>query len=198
MPSIERHNPNQWGYAGMTTAMKRTSYDDNVQESYTNHAVKIPKSSHFNPPAIRKHEPDLSEDSSRPLPPSNPTPPVPQQQRPGLLNDTLISQFLNNTRPPPPLPSNNNRSIEQAPQFSWSNWDDKKPDDANTASALTSHDENLPEQLNSTKQTLDWHTLVKSAVPMHSIDQPKQNSETMPKFDFDDSSFDTLFDNLDQ
>lgn len=196
MPSIERHNPNQWGYAGMTASMKRNTYDDDPQESYTNHANKIPKSSHFVPPAFQKHQPVLS---AEPPPPSNPTPPIQQQQqqhRPGLLNDTLVSQLLNNARPPPPSVSNNNSSIKRGPAISWSNWDDKKTDEEETTSTLTSHDENLPEQPNSTKQTVNWDALVKSAVSTHSIDQSKPNSETMPKFDFDDSSFDTLFDNL--
>lgn len=193
MPSIERHNPNQWGYAGMTAAMKRSAYDDDNQESYSNPASKIPKSSHFVPPAFQKPQPVLSEEPQRSLP----TPPLPQ--RPGLLNDTLISQLLNNTRPPPSAVLKNNAPIEQPPppQISWSNWEDKKSDDEDVTSSLTSHDENLPEPPNSTKQTLNWGTLIKSAIPSHSTDQPKQNCETMPKFDFDETSFDNIFDNLD-
>ena len=197
MPSIERHNPNQWGYAGMTAAMKRSAYDDNNEESYSNQANKIPKSSHFVPPAFQKPQPVLSEEPRRSLPPSSrPTPSIPQQQ-PGLLNDTLISQLLNNTRPAPSAVLKNNTPIEQTPQISWSSWEDKKSDEEDVISPLTSHDENLPEASNSTKQTLNWHTLIKSAIPTRSTDQPNQSSETMPKFDFDDTSFDTIFDNLD-
>jgi hypothetical protein len=78
-------------------------------------------------------------------------------------------------------------------------WDDKKSDDEDTDPPSISHDENLPEQqLHPTKQTLNWHSLVKSACQTRQINNETKNSETMPKFDFDDSSFDTLFDDLDE
>jgi hypothetical protein len=89
--------------------------------------------------------------------------------------------------------------VKQSPQISWSTWDDKKSDDEDCDPPPISYDENLSEQSVSTKQTFNWHSLVKSAVQIHQIDnQTKNNPETMPKFDFDDSSFDTLFDNLDE
>jgi hypothetical protein len=197
MPSIERHNPNQWGYAGMTAAMKRSAYDDNDQESYSNHANKVSKPSHFVPPAFQKPQPVLPEEPQRSIPTSSrPTPSIAHQQ-PGLMNDTLISQLLNNARPVPSAVLKDNAPIEQIPQISWSNWDDKKSDDEDVTSPLTSHDENLPEPPNSTKQTLNWDILIKSAIPTRSTDPPKQKSQTMPKFDFDDTSFDNIFDNLD-
>jgi hypothetical protein len=98
MLSFERHNPNQWGYAGMTTAMKRSVYDDNDddQNSYFTHATKITKSSHFIPPAFQKRESIQSEEPSQPPLPAHP---ISQQQQPGLLNDALISRLLNHSRP---------------------------------------------------------------------------------------------------
>jgi hypothetical protein len=100
MLSYERHNPNQWGYAGMTTAMKRSINDDDSddQNSYFNHGTtKITKSSHFIPPTFQKRELVQSEEPPQPIP----APPIPQQQ-PGLLNDALISRLLNHPRPQPP------------------------------------------------------------------------------------------------
>ena len=88
--------------------------------------------------------------------------------------------------------------IKQSPQISWSAWDDKKSDDEESDPSPISHNENLPEQLLPTKQTFNWHSLVKSAVQTRQIDNQTKTSETMPKFNFDDSSFDTLFDNLDE
>jgi hypothetical protein len=105
MPSFERHNPNQWGYAGMTTAMKRSVYDD--QDSHLSHVTKITKSSHFIPPAFQKRESIQSEEPPQSLIPPHPTLPIPQQQQqPGLLNDALISRLLNHSRPQPPYVSN--------------------------------------------------------------------------------------------
>ena len=92
MPSLERHNPNQWGYAGMTTAMKRSAYDDDDESE--NHITKLSKSSHFIPPAFQKREPTPSERSIEPSVPL----PTPQIQ-PGLINDSLMSRLLNNPRP---------------------------------------------------------------------------------------------------
>ncbi len=82
MLSLERHNPHQWGYTGMTTAMKRSAYDDDNDKN-SSHVPKITKSSHFIPPTFHKPESIQSEES----------------QKPGLLNDALISRLLNNSRP---------------------------------------------------------------------------------------------------
>lgn len=81
--------------------------------------------------------------------------------------------------------------VKQTPNISWSTWDDKKSDDEDPNPPPISNDENLPDQPLLTKQTFNWHSLVKSA---GQIPQPK-NTETMPTFDFDDNSLDTLFDN---
>ncbi len=89
--------------------------------------------------------------------------------------------------------------VKQSPHISWSTWDDKKSDDDDSVPISIPHNENLLEQQPlPTKQTLNWHSLVKSAGQIHPIDNQTKNPETMPKFDFDDSSFDTLFDNLDE
>jgi len=93
MSSFERHNPNQWGYAGMTTAMKRSAYEDD-NENNSSHVTKITKSSHFIPPTFHKRESIQSEESpQQSFVPSSPI------QQPGLLNDALISRLLNNVRP---------------------------------------------------------------------------------------------------
>jgi hypothetical protein len=101
MSTLERHNPHQWGFAGMTTAMKRSAYDDDNYDHNSSHVPKITKSSNFIPPAFYKPEPIQSEQPqqqsfSPPAPPSS----VPTPQQPGLLNDALISRLLNNSRPP--------------------------------------------------------------------------------------------------
>jgi len=87
---------------------------------------------------------------------------------------------------------------KQSPHISWSTWDDKKSDDEDSNSLPISHNENLLEQPLSTKQTFNWHSLVKSVDQIHQIDNQTKTSETMPTFNFDENSFDTLFDNLDQ
>jgi hypothetical protein len=87
--------------------------------------------------------------------------------------------------------------MKQSPQISWSIWDDKKSDDEDTDPPLIPQDENLLEQPLPTKQPFNWHSLIKSAGQILQIDAQTKNPETMPKFDFDDSSFDTLFDHLD-
>jgi len=97
MSTLERHNPNQWGYAGMTTAMKRSVYDDD-NDNNSSHVSKITKSSPFIPPAFHKHESIQSEEFQQHSVLSSPSIPS-QQQQPGLLNDTLISRLLNNSRP---------------------------------------------------------------------------------------------------
>ena len=74
----------------MTTAMKRSAYDDDNE----NHTTKISKSSHFIPPTFQKREAIPSE---RPIEPSIPLP-NPQIQ-PGLINDSLMSRLLNNAQP---------------------------------------------------------------------------------------------------
>ncbi|CAF3795467.1 unnamed protein product [Adineta steineri] len=176
--SLERHNPHQWGYAGMTTAMKRNAYDDDENENNSNHISKITKSSHFIPPTFHKRE------EIQPQPTISPTP----QQKPGLLNDTLISRLLNKPQPQEIKSS----PIKQIPTISWSTWDDKKSDDEEetNTNSITHEKPNL-QQLPSTKQTYNWHSLVTSTC---ANPQPK-DSEILPKFDFDESSFDTLFDN---
>jgi hypothetical protein len=88
--------------------------------------------------------------------------------------------------------------VKQSPHISWSTWDDKKSDDEDSNPLPISHNENLLEQSLSTKQTFNWHNLVKSVDQIHPIDNPTKTSETMPTFNFDDNSFDTLFNNLDQ
>lgn len=97
MPSLERHNPHQWGYTGMTTAMKRSAYEDDDNDNNSNYVPKITKSSHFIPPAFQKYESIRSEVSPQPPPPP---PPLPAQQ-PGLLNDARTSQLLHNSQPQP-------------------------------------------------------------------------------------------------
>ncbi|CAF0964095.1 unnamed protein product [Adineta ricciae] len=186
MSSLERHNPNQWGYAGMTTAMKRSAYDDD-NENHENYITKISKSSHFIPPTFQKREPIPSK---RPIEPSIPLP-NPQIQ-PGLINDSLMSRLLNNPRPQETKLS----PIKQFPSISWSAWDEKKPDDEDTDSHPNNpNDNNLPD-LTSTKQTYNWQSLVTSAGQFRHANSKIDTSETMPKFDFDDSSFDAIFDNL--
>jgi hypothetical protein len=96
MFSLERHNPHQWGYAGMTTAMKRSAYNDDDNENHSNHVTKITKSSPFVPPTFHKRESIQSEEPSR-----QSFAPSPSAQPPGLLNDALISRLLNNSRPEP-------------------------------------------------------------------------------------------------
>jgi hypothetical protein len=80
----------------MTTAMKRSAYNDDDNDNNYNHIPKITKSSHFIPPTFHKRESIQSEES-----PSPPPAQQQQQQQPGLLNDALISRLLNNSRPQP-------------------------------------------------------------------------------------------------
>jgi len=98
MSTLERHNPNQWGYAGMTAAMKRSVYEDD-NDNNSSHVSKITKSSPFIPPTFHKHESIQSEEFQQHSVLSSPSIPSQQQQQPGLLNDTLISRLLNNSRP---------------------------------------------------------------------------------------------------
>ncbi|CAF1225359.1 unnamed protein product [Adineta ricciae] len=186
MSSLERHNPNQWGYAGMTTAMKRTAYDDD-NENHENHITKISKSSHFIPPTFQKREPIPSE---RPIEPLIPLP-NPQIQ-PGLINDSLMSRLLNNPRPQETKLS----PIKQFPSMSWSAWDEKKSDDEDTDSHPNKPDDNNLPDLTSAKQMYNWQSLVTSAGQLRQANSKTDTSEIMPKFDFDDSSFDAIFDNL--
>jgi hypothetical protein len=77
----------------MTTAMKRSAYNDDDNDNNYNHIPKITKSSHFIPPTFHKRESIQSDEST--------SPPPAQQLQPGLLNDALISRLLNNSRPQP-------------------------------------------------------------------------------------------------
>jgi len=89
--------------------------------------------------------------------------------------------------------------VKQSSSISWSTWDDKKSDDEDSdRPPIITHDENSLQELLPTKQTYNWHSLVTSAVQTRQIDNQTKTSETMPKFNFDDNSFDTLFDNLDE
>lgn len=99
MPALERHNPNQWGYAGMTTAMKRTveNSDTDYDSSHTSKLLKSSNSVSNTFQQRRYIEPE--EQQTRSLLPTY-SPPAQQQQQPGLLNAALISKLLNNTRPP--------------------------------------------------------------------------------------------------
>ncbi|CAF1204601.1 unnamed protein product [Rotaria sp. Silwood1] len=184
MSILERHNPHQWGYAGMTTAMKRSVYDNN-----SSHVSKISKPSHFIPPTFNKHETIQSEESQEQSVLSASSTSIQQKQQPGLLNDALISRLLNNTRSIEIKSS----SVKQSPQISWSTWDDKKSDDEDCDTTSLCQNENILEQPLPTKQTYNWHSLVKSAGQHRQIDNETKNSEPMPKFHFDDSSFDALF-----
>jgi hypothetical protein len=98
MATLERHNPHQWGFAGMTTAMKRNAYDDDDNDHNSSHAPKITKSSNFIPPKFNRNESIQSDQPQQQsfLPSSSP---APIQQQPGLLNDALISRLINNSRP---------------------------------------------------------------------------------------------------
>ncbi|UJR30621.1 hypothetical protein I4U23_018146 [Adineta vaga] len=195
MPSMERHNPNQWGYAGMTTAMKRCTHDDDdddddddANENDSNPIMKISKSSHFIPPTFQKREPIPCEQ----LQPQSIPIPTPQSQ-PGLLNDTLISRLLNNSRPPPEIKSS---PIKQSPSISWSTWDEKQSDDEETTPLSINQNENNLPDLSSTKQTYNWQSLITSAGQLQQTNTKTTTCEIMPKFDFDDSTFDSLFDDL--
>ncbi|CAF0961344.1 unnamed protein product [Rotaria sordida] len=189
MSILEQHNPHQWGYAGMTAAMKR-----NVDDNNSSHLSKISKSSHFIPPTFNKPQTIQSEESREQSFLPTLSFHTQQQQQPGLLNDTLISRLLNNTRPHEIKSS----PVKQSPQISWSTWDDKKSDDEDSDPPPIYQDENILQQPLPTKQTYNWHSLFKSAGQHRQIDNQTKNSEPMPKFDFDDSTFDTLFDNLDE
>ncbi|CAF2524177.1 unnamed protein product [Rotaria sp. Silwood2] len=187
MPILERHNPNQWGYAGMTTAMKR-----NVDDNNSSHVSTTSKFSHFIPPTFNKRQTIQSEKSQEQSVLSASS--ISIQQQPGLLNDALISRLLNNTRP------NEIKSspVKQSPQISWSAWDDKKSDDEDSDPPPICEDKNILQQPPPIKQTYNWHSLVKSTGQHGQINNETENTEPMPKFDFDDSSFDTLFDNSDE
>ena len=44
----------------------------------------------------------------------------------------------------------------------------------------------------------NWHSLIRSTVPLAPIDNQRQPPDVMPKFDFDDHTFDAMFENLDE
>ena len=88
--------------------------------------------------------------------------------------------------------------VKQTPQISWSTWDDKKSDDEESDLPPLSHNENIPQPSFPSKQTFNWHSLIKSANENSQINNQTKDPETMPKFDFDDNSFDTLFNNSDE
>lgn len=178
--------------------MKRTAEEDNDElESYSSHMPKLPKSSHFIPPAFQPREP----------PP--PLPSAPQHQpQPGLLNESLISQLLNKAQPverytldciplsptslsPPRRPSPAKPSLA----ISWSAWDGNKSDDE---SENPTSNENQLTDLPPTKQTYNWHSLVTSAGAATQTDRGAKPTETLPKFAFDDSCFDEMFNDLDE
>lgn len=222
MISYERNTPHQWGYAGITPAMKRQSHydqhgnddDDHANQSLYKQPSKLMKTSHFTPPAFQPREP-----------PPAPPPPLVQQQskpsfttsieQPGLLSDHLIHQLMGQTRPPttsmpkqsvsvqsetpaqtrrvsPPRPSN---------LISWSNWDEAKSDDEDDPStSSSSHQINVvqaPATTNS-KSMSDWHSLIQSTVPLRSIGNERKPVEAMPKFNFDEQTLDSLFEDVDE
>jgi len=88
--------------------------------------------------------------------------------------------------------------VKQAPLISLSAWDDGDLDAEEpppNPPAITSI-ENL-EQMPSSKQTISWENLFKSVNKTRATNNENKTSEAMPKFNFDDSAFDTLFDDLD-
>ena len=97
MATLERHNPNQWGYAGMTTTMKRNGYrDDDDDNNQPNPPPKLSTSSRFIPPAFQSREPIQLLEHPKPSVAPPPEPPQPF----GLLNDNLIQRLVGNTHPP--------------------------------------------------------------------------------------------------
>ena len=100
MAALERHNPNQWGYAGMTTAMKRDAHhdddDDGGERNHSSPFPKLSKISNFVPPAFQPREP------AQPMMHSKPpvSPPFEPPKPSSLFNDNLIQRLVGNTHTP--------------------------------------------------------------------------------------------------
>ena len=90
---FERHNPHQWGYTDMTSAIKRSlHHEENCDETSSSHtASKLPKPSTFKPPAFQPRE---SVDQSRP----SFAPPLPVQQT-TVPADTVMHRPLTHLQP---------------------------------------------------------------------------------------------------
>ena len=57
---------------------------------------------------------------------------------------------------------------------------------------------NLVPPLANSKQMHNWHSLIRSTVPLAPVDNQRQSTEGMPKFDFDDQSFEAMFDDINE
>ncbi|CAF3485468.1 unnamed protein product [Rotaria sp. Silwood1] len=110
-----------------------------------------------------------------------------------LIHGKIMKFLLRSDAPLRHVSPPKSSPVKQSPQISWSTWDDKKSDDEDCDTTSLCQNENILEQPLPTKQTYNWHSLVKSAGQHRQIDNETKNSEPMPKFHFDDSSFDALF-----
>jgi hypothetical protein len=84
--------------------------------------------------------------------------------------------------------------VKASPSISWSNWDEHKSDDEETPVIPTTSNQ-IPSLANS-KQMHNWDSLIRSTVPLAPLDNQRQSTDGMPKFDFDDQSFEAMFDDI--
>lgn len=213
MNTYERQNPHQWGYAGTTPAMKRQTYDDRDEDNDNDHRYKQPpkvtKTSNFTPPAFQPRQQPPPRPSTPPRPPP---PPVEyskpsftaSKEQPGLLSDSLIQQLMGNHRPTPSVPVVTTKPVSPVRPsnlISWSNWDEPKSDDEADnppAESLSLGSNPIQPTVNTNSKTMfNWQSLIQSTVPLKPIENQTKPTEAMPKFDFDDNSFDNLFEDVD-
>ena len=185
----------------MTPAIKRSlHHDENHDEMSSNQtASKLPKPSNFKPPAFQPREPVPSVDYSK----ASFATPLPVQQT-NASEDTFIHRPLTHVQPRevyvpiPKMTESETSPIKQSAHISWSNWDEKVSDDEDSHPSPPPRSANpCPPPPPSTKETFNWHSLVKSTCQRPPVAPSTKSSEAMPKFDFDDQSFDELFDGLD-
>jgi hypothetical protein len=141
-------------------------------------------------------------------------------QQSGLLNETLIHRLMDSTRSSQVLVmicqlclirnfdclvSRPLTDDQPSTLISWSNWNESKSDDdndnddnENNNNTTTTNVSSAQHSLTTNKQMHDWHSLIQSTISLQPTDHCPKQSEIMPKFDFDDHSFENLFENFDQ